>query len=158
VVVTGEDLTAASPATRARLRAERIGFVFQMFHLLPYLTVLDNVRAAAFTGQQAAAQQRALSLLGRFRLGDRLRHRPAELSAGERQRVAIARALVNRPRLILADEPTGNLDPDSASTVLDLLAEFHRDGGTVLLVTHQQRAADYAQRTVVLRDGAIEQR
>jgi ABC-type lipoprotein export system ATPase subunit len=155
VLVAGEDLPAASSSARATFRARNVGFVFQMFHLLPYLTVLDNVATAALPGQEATARQRAIELLTQFRLADRLSHRPAELSAGERQRVAIARALINRPKLILADEPTGNLDPDSAAAVLNLLAGFHRDGGTVLLVTHQQQAAAYAQRAISLRDGAI---
>jgi ABC-type lipoprotein export system ATPase subunit len=155
LVVAGEELPALSPAARARFRARRIGFVFQLFHLLPYLTVLENVAAAAPAIQAAAARTRAADLLERFQLAHRLRHRPAELSAGERQRVAIARALVNRPKIILADEPTGNLDPDSAARVLELLADFHRDGGTVLLVTHQEMAACCAQRTILLRDGAI---
>ncbi len=156
VVVAGEDLPAVSPAQRARFRGRSIGFVFQMFHLLPYLTVLENVTAAALPEQREAARDRAAELLEKFLLADRLRHRPAELSAGERQRVAIARALINRPKLILADEPTGNLDPESATAVLDLLAGFHRDGGTVLLVTHQEQAAGYAGRTVLLRDGMVE--
>jgi putative ABC transport system ATP-binding protein len=155
VVVAGEELPSLSPAARARFRARRIGFVFQLFHLLPYLTVLENVAAAAPANQAAAARGRAAELLEEFHLAHRLRHRPAELSAGERQRVAIARALVNRPQLILADEPTGNLDPDSAAGVLGLLADFHRDGGTVLLVTHQENAACSAQQTILLRDGAI---
>jgi len=154
VLVADEDLPAASPAARAEFRAQQIGFVFQMFHLLPYLTVLDNVACASVPGQQSDARERATELLGKFQLVDRLRHRPAELSAGERQRVAIARALVNRPQLILADEPTGNLDPENAAGVLDLLAGFNRDGGTVLLVTHQEQAASYAQRTVFLKKGA----
>jgi len=155
VRVAGEDLMSATPAALARFRAERIGFVFQMFHLLPYLTVLENVTAAMLPGQQSAARSRAAKLLDKFQLTHRLGHRPAELSAGERQRVAIARALVNRPQLILADEPTGNLDPDNAAAVLDLLAEFHREGGTILLVTHEQQAVGYAQRTIRLCNGAI---
>jgi putative ABC transport system ATP-binding protein len=155
VVVAGEDLPALSPAARARFRASRIGFVFQLFHLLPYLNVLDNVAAAASAAQASSARGRAAQLLEKFQLAHRLRHRPAELSAGERQRVAIARALINRPPLILADEPTGNLDAAAAAGVLGLLVGFHRQGGTVLLVTHQEKAASWAQRTVQLRDGAI---
>jgi len=156
VVVAGEDLAAAASAARTQFRARQIGFVFQTFHLLPYLNVLDNVAAAALPGQQRTARDRAAELLDKFLLADRLHHRPAELSAGERQRVAIARALINRPKLVLADEPTGNLDPGSAAAVLELLSGFHRDGGTVLLVTHAQQAAGYAQRTVLLRNGAVE--
>ena len=156
VTVAGEDLVAMSSAARARFRAERIGFVFQMFHLLPYLTVLENVAAAALPGQEAAARDRGKGLLEQFQLGHRLRHRPAQLSIGECQRVAVARAMVNRPQLILADEPTGNLDPENSAGVLGLLEGFHREGGTVLLVTHQEFAARYAQRTVSLRSGSIE--
>ena len=154
VVVAGVELPSVSASARARFRAEQIGFVFQMFHLLPYLTVLENVAAAALPDGEADSRGRAVELLERFQLADRLKHRPAELSTGERQRVAIARAMVNRPRLILADEPTGNLDPASAADVLELLAEFHGAGGTVLLVTHQESAAECAQRTVRLRRGS----
>lgn len=157
VLVAGEDLTSATPAALSRFRARQVGFVFQMFHLLPYLTVLENVAAAALPGEQGAVRVRAEELLERFDLGPRLRHVPAKLSAGERQRVAVARAMINRPRLLLADEPTGNLDPDSAASVLGLLAGFHRDGGTVLLVTHSEQAAAFAQRTVLLRGGIVEQ-
>ncbi len=156
-VVAGEDLTGISKSALAQFRGEKIGFVFQMFHLLPYLTVSANVAAAALQGQRAAAKKRAAELLDQFQLGDRLTHRPPELSAGERQRVAIARAMVNRPKLILADEPTGNLDPESATGVLDLLKDFHADGGTILLVTHQESAAEYAERTVLLQDGMVQQ-
>jgi len=156
VVVGGEELPKISPAARAEFRARRIGFVFQMFHLLPYLSVVDNVAAAALPGEQAEGRQRAVELLEKFHLSDRLKHRPGELSAGECQRVAIARALINRPQLILADEPTGNLDPESATGVLDMLADFNRSGGTVLLVTHQEQTAAYAARSVLLRDGRVE--
>jgi len=155
VLVAGEDIVAMSGAARARFRARQIGFVFQLFHLLPYLTVLENVVAAALPGQEHAARRRGRELLEGFQLAHRLRHRPAQLSTGERQRVAIARALINQPQMILADEPTGNLDSDSSSAVLELLADFHRRGGTVLLVTHQEHAAKYAQRTILLGDGLI---
>jgi len=155
ITVAGEDLQAISSAARTEFRARRVGFVFQMFHLLPYLSIVENVAAAALPELGADRVRRATELLDSFGLSDRLGHHPAELSAGERQRVAVARALINHPALILADEPTGNLDPESAERVLELLARFHRDGGTVLLVTHQQQAADYAQRTIALRDGAI---
>jgi ABC-type lipoprotein export system ATPase subunit len=156
VIVDGEDIVAMSPAGRARFRAERIGFVFQMFHLLPYLTVFENVVVAALPGKEAAARGRAEELLEKFHLGHRLRHHPGELSTGECQRVAIARALVNQPRQVLADEPTGNLDPENSKGVLDLLSGFRAEGGTILLVTHQESAADYAGRTIHLRDGLIE--
>ncbi|MBN2295125.1 MAG: ABC transporter ATP-binding protein [Pirellulales bacterium] len=156
VQVAGEDLASMSVAHRARFRAQRIGFVFQMFHLLPYLNILDNVTYAASFGRHSEARIRALELLEEFKLDARAHHRPADLSAGERQRVAVARALINRPELLLADEPTGNLDPESADTVLQLLSDFHASGGTVLLVTHDEAAAQYAQRTLRLRNGTIE--
>jgi len=156
VRVAGEDLVAMSPAARGRFRARYVGFVFQMFHLFPYLTVQENVLAAALPGKAKAAHRRAGELLERFQLAHRMRHRPGQLSTGECQRVAVARAMINLPQLILADEPTGNLDPENAQGVLDLLFGFHREwGGTVLLVTHQDLAAKYAQQTILLRDGRI---
>jgi putative ABC transport system ATP-binding protein len=155
VVVAGEDLGAMSPAARARFRAQRIGFVFQTFHLLPYLTVVENVCLAASPGQEATCRARAKELLEHAALGHRLAHRPAELSTGESQRVAIVRAMLSGPQLLLADEPTGNLDPENSAMVLGLLAGFHRGGGTVLLVTHQELADQYAQRVVFLRDGRV---
>jgi putative ABC transport system ATP-binding protein len=154
VVVAGEDLGALSAAGRSAFRAKNIGFVFQMFHLLPYLTVLENVLLAAGDGTDRTV---ASELLERFGLGARLSHRPAELSAGERQRVAIARAMMHRPPLVLADEPTGNLDGQSAADVLQILSDFHREGGTVLLATHQEQAAAFANRVVLLRSGRVVQ-
>ena len=155
VTVAGQPISELSPAERAAFRADNLGFVFQLFHLLPYLTVLDNVLLAATPRTQAAAGPRAEELLVHFGLGDRLSHRPGELSVGQRQRVAMARALLNRPRLLLADEPTGNLDPENAGAVLDLLSEYQADGGTVLLVTHETYAAERAQRQVNLCEGRI---
>jgi putative ABC transport system ATP-binding protein len=156
VLVAGQEVSAMTSTERARFRADYVGFVFQMFHLLPYLSVLDNVMAAASaTRGRQETRQRADMLLSRFALDARRLHRPAQLSAGERQRVAMARALLNRPRVLLADEPTGNLDDGSASAVLDLLGEFHTEGGTVVLVTHDQAAASRAQRTVLLTEGRL---
>jgi ABC-type lipoprotein export system ATPase subunit len=152
VIVAGDDLGTMSAAERAQFRAKKVGFVFQMFHLLPYLSVLENVLLAADDG---AVRDTARELLERFGLGPRLSHRPAELSAGERQRVAIARAMIHRPPLILADEPTGNLDGQSAAEVLEILDDFHRQGATVLLVTHQEQAAAKADRVVLLRAGRV---
>jgi ABC-type lipoprotein export system ATPase subunit len=153
--VHGHEISAFSSAERARFRRENIGFVFQMFHLLPYLNVLDNVLMAADPQQRNDAAAYAEELLEKFDLTHRRFHRPAEMSAGERQRVAMARALLNRPQLMLADEPTGNLDDRNADAVLDLLGQFHRDGGTVLLVTHHANAAERAQRTISLREGRL---
>jgi ABC-type lipoprotein export system ATPase subunit len=124
-----------------------MGFVFQMFHLVPYLGVEENVRLAARNGTMT---QRPRELLEQFGLGHRLTHTPGELSAGERQRVALARALVNGPRLILADEPTGNLDPENDRQVFEHLSEYHRAGGTVIVVTHGSTADEFAERIVNL--------
>ncbi len=153
-LIDGEDLYALSARDRARLRAEKIGFVFQMFHLVPYLSALDNVLVPTLAGMSAGRGD-AMELLDRLQLGHRVRHRPAELSTGERQRVALARALLKRPAIILADEPTGNLDPDSAAQVMSYLADFHRDGGTLLLVSHDPLAAEYVQRTAYLDAGRL---
>jgi len=156
VSVVGRDVGAMSSAERAAFRAQHVGFVFQMFHLLPYLNVLDNVLVAAPTDATPEVRDNGRELLNRFGLGDRLTHRPGELSAGERQRVAMARALLNRPKLLLADEPTGNLDPENAAAVLDLLASLDEHGVTILLVTHAEHAARYAQRTILLQDGRLQ--
>ncbi len=155
VTVAGQGVSQMSAAERAAFRADHLGFVFQLFHLLPYLSVVDNVLVAATRQTRATARQRGCELLERFGLGDRLSHRPGELSVGQRQRVAMARALLNRPRLLLADEPTGNLDPANAAALLDLLSEYQREGGTVLLVTHEAYAAERAQRTVTMHEGRI---
>jgi len=154
-VVAGKSLGDLSPSQRAAFRADSIGFVFQMFHLLPYLSVLDNVLAAANSPGSSTAVRRAHELLDRFGLRDRISHRPADLSVGERQRVAMARALLNHPRILLADEPTGNLDPDNAAVVTGHLREFQQAGGTVLLVTHDDRVARAAERTIRMSQGHI---
>ncbi|HMN35130.1 MAG TPA: ABC transporter ATP-binding protein [Chiayiivirga sp.] len=147
------DDTAAS-----RVRNRRIGFVFQSFHLLPRLTVLENVllpmRFSEHPDEQAP--RRAQTLLARVGLGDRMGHRPGELSGGQMQRAAIARALVLKPALLLADEPTGNLDSRSAEDVLALIDEVHQEGQTVVMVTHDNDVAAHAPRQVRLRDGKIE--
>lgn len=157
VRVAGAHVSAMSSSERARFRSDKLGFVFQMFHLLPYLNVLDNVLVGARSADDdPKMRDRARQLLERFGLGPRLTHRPSQLSAGERQRVAMARALLNQPPLLLADEPTGNLDPDSAKTLLDHLDEFHQQGGTILLVTHDDRAASRAERVVSMANGRIQ--
>lgn len=159
VVLDGIDTGPLAPEARARLRATRIGFVFQQFHLIPYLTVRQNILAPAITARggtdRAAAAARADSLADRFGLRPRLRHYPSELSTGERQRTALARALLNRPAILLADEPSGNLDTANATTVLDALGDFCADGGAVLLVTHDDRAAARATTKLRMRDGKI---
>jgi putative ABC transport system ATP-binding protein len=155
VTVAEWSLKAMSRAERARFRAKEIGFVFQTFHLLPYLNVVDNVLTGAVEGRRQQVVNRAEELLTRFGLAERRLHRPGQLSAGERQRVALARALLNEPRIILADEPTGNLDAESGRVVLDLLSQFHQGGGTVLLVTHEETAAARASRTVQMDRGRV---
>ena len=155
VQLAGRDLYALSPAERARLRSSEIGFVFQMFHLVPYLDLLGNVLLACPGKPSAEVRQRASGLMDELGLADRASHRPGELSAGERQRLAVARALLNRPKLILADEPTGNLDPENAAEVIRHLAEFHRGGGTVVLVTHGSAADAHADRTLRLEQGRL---
>ena len=155
VQLGGRDLYALSPAERAGLRSSEIGFVFQMFHLVPYLDLLGNVLLACPGKPSAEVRRRAGGLLDELGLADRASHRPGELSAGERQRLAVARALLNRPKLILADEPTGNLDPENAAEVIRHLAEFHRGGGTVVLVTHGSAADAHADRTLRLEQGRL---
>jgi len=155
ITVAGNEVSGMSAAQRAEFRTDSIGFVFQMFHLLPYLTVLDNVLVAAPAGARSTAAERAKELLDTFGLSDRLLHRPGQLSVGQRQRVAMARALLNQPALLLADEPTGNLDPDNAASLLDTLTAFHRDGGTILLVTHDSLAAERAGRILELDQGRV---
>lgn len=155
IEVSGQQLAQLSSSERAHFREQNIGFVFQMFHLLPYLNVIDNVLVAANNGSQSEASSHAKELLSKFGMDERITHRPAQLSAGERQRVAMARALLNRPKLLLADEPTGNLDEGNANALLDLLAEFHNEGGTIVLATHDAAAADRAQRVVALSSGKI---
>jgi len=152
----GTDVYAISGPERARFRARNIGFVFQMFHLVPYLNVVENILVAqGARGQTEGA--RARSLLQRLGLQHRMYHRPGALSAGEKQRVAMARALLNQPRWILADEPTGNLDPENAQCVLTCLREFHRAGGTVIVATHSPAAQELDARTIHLREGMIEE-
>jgi putative ABC transport system ATP-binding protein len=155
VMFQGQDIYSLSPEARSRWRAQRVGFVFQQFHLIPYLSVLDNVVAPALAWPVLEPRRRAIELLERFGLMARAAHVPAELSAGEQQRTALARALLHRPPLLLCDEPTGNLDQQSADAVLQCLIDFHRDGGAVLLVTHHSGATALAQRTLQLQKGKL---
>jgi putative ABC transport system ATP-binding protein len=147
-----------SVADRARVRRERMGFVFQTFNLVPYLTAVENVQVPLCLGRLSAETQRkqAEAILDRFGLESRRNHKPFELSIGQQQRVALARTLVNNPQLILADAPTGNLDPDSRQVVLDALQECHREGRTVVVVTHDPLAAERAQRILRLRNGSLD--
>jgi ABC-type lipoprotein export system ATPase subunit len=156
VAVAGQDVWAKSTGARAAFRRRNLGFVFQFFNLVPMLTAVENVSLPlVLDGMPArAADARAKELLQRVGLGDRARHRPAELSGGQMQRVAVARALVARPSIILADEPTGNLDSHSSTEVLELLRSLSdEDGAAVVLVTHDQAAARYGTRELHLVDG-----
>ena len=157
VLLEGRSLYDLSSDQRARLRKQKIGFVFQTFHLLGYLTALENVEAALYLAGVAPElqRQRATELLRRVGLGQRLHHKPCELSIGQQQRVALARTLANDPPLILADEPTGNLDPENGSQIFEFLEQLHRQGKTLVVVTHDPRAARRAQRVVRLQEGRL---
>lgn len=147
------DLTADQ---RSRLRAGNIGFVFQQFHLIPYLTVRENILTPLLSLDGENAEQRAQTLIKQFGLKERADHIPAQLSTGERQRTALARAVFNRPKIIFADEPTGNLDDDNAEIVLKHLRDYVSEGGSVLLVTHNTKAAEHATRIHKMKNGRIE--
>lgn len=154
------DVSTFDDERASDFRNRRIGFVFQSFHLLPRLSVLENVllpRRFAQTAQDdAELEERAHALLSRMGLAERLDHRPGQLSGGQMQRVAIARALLMKPALLLADEPTGNLDSKSAADVLDLIDEVHGQGQTIIMVTHDGDVAEHAERQIRLRDGRVE--
>lgn len=156
VSVLGKQVSSMTPSERASFRAAHVGFVFQLFHLLPYLDILENVLVAARPDQGDQAEEVARRLLDDFGLNERLSHLPSQLSAGERQRVAMARAMLTSPQLLLADEPTGNLDPDSAALVMGLIEKFHGRGGTVLLVTHDDRISGRAEQIIRLQKGVLD--
>jgi putative ABC transport system ATP-binding protein len=157
VEVAGQDLAKMSDADRTRLRKRTVGFVFQKFNLLPNLTARDNIAVARYISgyrdKPGADFEKLLEALG---IAQRLDHKPNALSGGEQQRVAIARAVVNRPAILLADEPTGNLDTENSKAVLEILQDLNRRlGQTILMITHNPEAAAYAHRTVSMRDGKI---
>ncbi len=163
VVFRGENVFKAGAARVDRYRNGDVGFVFQFYHLLPELSAVENVlvssmigtSALTWPGRRAARRGRAVELLTRIGLSERLRHRPAKLSGGERQRVAIARALMNEPALLLADEPTGNLDADTGGQILNVLRDIHARGQTIIMVTHDERIAAAADRQVRLERGQL---
>ncbi|WP_305881946.1 ABC transporter ATP-binding protein [Gilvimarinus sp. DA14] len=154
----GREVSAMSDNELAAVRNRDIGFVFQSFHLLPRLNIVRNVMLPLRYSDidPAEARQRAEQMLARVNLEHRLEHVPNELSGGQRQRVAIARALVNRPKIIFADEPTGNLDSKTSVEIMELFSELHRAGQTIILVTHEPEIAEYAQKVIHMRDGVIE--
>ncbi len=156
LMLVGHDLTQLDDRGLTRLRASTIGFVFQEFFLQPTLTALENVLLPTVFCPRKDARRRAAELLERVGLNGRATHLPHELSGGEMQRVAIARALVNDPRLVLADEPTGNLDSQNAQAVYALLDDLHRDGRTLIVVTHSEELAVRASRRIHLRDGRVQ--
>jgi len=159
----GRDLSTMSTGELNKFRNKKVGFVFQFYHLLDELNVLENVFLPAMAGSGVIgwlgarrwAKKRAKELLGRFGLGERARHKPYQLSGGERQRTALARALMNEPTLLLADEPTGNLDSATGDGILKVLEQLHRAGQTIVMVSHDQRIAARAERIITLADGKI---
>ncbi|WP_372593610.1 ABC transporter ATP-binding protein [Actinotalea sp.] len=155
--LAGEDVDELDEVQLAEIRNRRIGFVFQQFHLLPSLAAWRNVELPMVYGRVPAAErkERAVAALHRVGLGEKLANRPGEMSGGQQQRVAVARALVGEPALILADEPTGNLDSTSSADVLALFAELHAQGRTIVLITHEEEVAEHAHRIVRVRDGRI---
>ena len=157
-LLDGRDISAMDDDELSRVRREKIGFVFQAFNLISQLNAIENVEVPLFYHgvHRHERNRRAVERLEAVGLGDRLTHRPAELSGGEQQRVAIARALINNPSIIMADEPTGNLDSKTGAAILALLAELHQRGMTILVVTHDPRVADQCQRIITLADGEIE--
>jgi putative ABC transport system ATP-binding protein len=156
--LNGQEVSQLTDDQLARVRNKEIGFVFQTFNLLPRATSLHNVELPlVYAGVSARERRvRASAALSRVGLGNRMDHRPNELSGGQRQRVAIARALVNEPSILLADEPTGNLDSTTSEEIMQVFSELHRQGQTIIMVTHEADIAAHAERTVVLRDGKVE--
>ena len=159
-VLDGEEISKVKPDRLAYIRNKKFGFVFQSFNLLARTTALENVELQLLYWNRIPSKERekrALDSLTRVGLAERITHHPSQLSGGQQQRVAIARALVNQPQILLADEPTGNLDSKSEKEVMGIFHELHKSGLTVILVTHNQEIADHAQRTIRIRDGIIQE-
>jgi putative ABC transport system ATP-binding protein len=157
-ILNGKDVSQMHDNELAEIRNKEIGFVFQTFNLLPRTTALDNVALPMiYAGySKSERKERATEVLKQVNLSDRMDHQPNQLSGGQRQRVAIARAMVNKPSIILADEPTGNLDSKTSEEIMVLLEEIHKNGNTIILVTHEEEIAAHAKRIIRLRDGMIE--
>ncbi|GEC72848.1 putative ABC transport system ATP-binding protein [Flavobacterium flevense] len=157
-ILNGKDVSKMKDDELAEIRNKEIGFVFQTFNLLPRTTALDNVALPMIYAGHSKSERnaRATEVLQQVNLADRMDHQPNQLSGGQRQRVAVARALVNKPSIILADEPTGNLDSKTSVEIMNLFNEIHANGNTVILVTHEEEIAAYAHRIIRLRDGVIE--
>jgi len=156
-ILGGADLSRLTDDELSEIRGKRLGFVFQSFNLIQQLTVLENLEVPLFYQGVPArlCRERAMALIAKVGLTDRIHHRPMELSGGQQQRVAIARALINNPLLILADEPTGNLDTATGEVILDLFEELHREGKTIVIVTHEKSVAARCRRVITLRDGQV---
>lgn len=152
VILDGRDIAHESGRSLTQIRRDKIGLIFQQFHLVNYLTALENVMVAQYY-HSLPDEKEALAALERVGLAERARHLPSQLSGGEQQRVCIARALINYPQLILADEPTGNLDEANQNLVIDIFRQLHKEGRTIVVVTHDPEVAEVAQRTVVLEHG-----
>lgn len=156
IVIDGQDITKLDEDELALLRGKRFGFIFQNFHLIPTLTALENVVLSAELNNTPGANKKSTDLLGTVGLGDRLHHYPAQLSGGEQQRLSLARAFVNEPDIILADEPTGNLDSKNSERIIELILELHRvKQASIILVTHELHVAERSQRILTLADGQI---
>ena len=156
IKIDGQDITKLNEDELALLRGKRFGFIFQNFHLIPTLTALENVVLSAELNNTPGATKKSEDLLGIVGLGDRQHHYPAQLSGGEQQRLSLARAFVNEPNIILADEPTGNLDSKNSNRIIELIRELHRvKQATIILVTHEPRVAKQSQRILTLEDGKI---
>jgi putative ABC transport system ATP-binding protein len=154
VTIGEEEITSLNQKELTKFRREHIGLIFQQYHLVPYLTSIENVMLAQYY-HSIINEQDAIEVLKKVGLGHRLHHIPSQLSGGEQQRVCIARALINDPKILLADEPTGNLDQKNGELVLELIKELHNEGHTVVLVTHNDRIGDLAQKKIVLIDGKV---
>lgn len=155
VRIDDKDIYLLNNVERSRFRALNIGFVFQMFHLIPYLSVLENIILSTRHIKYDDANKKAYSLIEDLGLSDRINYKPSELSAGECQRVALGRALIHQPKIILADEPTGNLDPENSSMVMKTFKNYHQNGGTLIIVTHGEDANLFADRIIYLKKGEI---